>query len=88
MKFKYYTNMSNGSSNIFDKGYIWQNGCLSFKITTHVSYCQYDLGNNGQGQIYVKSVLWIITQTSYTFTIGAVLFICHNDCIWFVVDKG
>ena len=68
--------MSNGFSNIFDREYIWHNGCLSLKMTTQVSHCQYDLRNNGQGQIhvYLKSVLSIITQTSFTFTNGAGLF--------------
>ena len=33
------------------------------EMTTRVSGQQYDLGVKGQGQIYVKLVLWLETQT-------------------------
>ena len=36
-------------------------------ITTAVSDFWYDLGVKGQGQIYFKSTLWLLTQISFSF---------------------
>ena len=47
-------------------------------MTTEMLDRQYELGIKGQGQIYLKFVLWLVTRISLFFTNGVL--ILHNDC--------
>ena len=37
------------------------------QMATNVSDRHYDIGVKGQGQIYLKSVLWLLTNLSYIY---------------------
>ena len=44
-------------------------------MATKFSDYLYDLGFKGQGQIYLKSVLLLVTRSSFNFLIGVFIFI-------------
>ena len=52
-------------------------------ISMNISNHQYDLAVKGQGQINIKFVLQLLTQTYFNLLTEGV-HIWHNECLWFV----
>ena len=46
-------------------------------ITMKVSDHLYEIGVKGQGEIYLKSVLWLLMRTSISFVDGWYLYLVH-----------